>query len=203
MQRKSRRRRRKHNIQEFTFRNKRISFNKKAFFKEVLNWTLLIFVAVIVGYSIVTFLFQTVTVVGPSMENTLKDGQVVVVNKIEYKFKDVKRYDIIAYSQVDSDEYYEIKRVIGLPEETVLIDDGCIFINGEQLTDVPFDDKILTAGIAGKEIVLSEDEYFVLGDNVNNSEDSRYSNVGNITSQEILGKVVYIYSPKEYRGKVK
>ena len=85
----------------------------------------------------------------------------------------------------------------------MLIQDGVIYINGEELTDTPFDDKILTAGIAGEEIVLSKDEYFVLGDNVNNSEDSRYTNVGNITSKEILGEVVYIFSPKEYRGKIK
>lgn len=193
------RRRRRSNIQEFTFRNKRFHFNRRVFVREFLNWVLLIFVAAIVGYAIVTFIFQSVTVVGPSMNDTLKDGQIVIVNKLAK----IERYDIIAYSQVEDDSYYEIKRVIGLPEETVLIKDGFIYINGEQLTDTPFDDKILTAGIAGEEIVLSEDEYFVLGDNVNNSEDSRYTNVGNITSQEILGEVVYIFSPKEYRGKIK
>jgi len=70
-----------------------------------------VFVAVIVGYAIVTFGFQTVTVVGPSMNPTLADSQVVLVNKIVYKVSDVKRYDVIAYSRVDGDGYYDIKRV--------------------------------------------------------------------------------------------
>ena len=174
----------------------------KRFFREIFNWVLLVFIAAIVGYAIVTFIIQTVMVVGPSMEGTLKDGQIVIVNKLNYTFGQVERFDIIAYSQVESDDYYEIKRVIGLPEETVQIKEGFIYINGERLEDVPFDERILTAGIASEEIVLSKEEYFVLGDNVNNSEDSRYTNVGNISESEILGEVVYIFSPKEDRGKI-
>ncbi len=67
---------------------------------------------------------------------------------------------------------------------------------------MPFDDYILSSGNARTEIVLGENEYFVLGDNVNNSEDSRYTNIGNVSKTEILGKVVYVYSPKESRGKI-
>ncbi len=182
-----------------TKENKKL--NKKSFFKRVLNWFLLIFIAAIAGYSLVTFLFQTVRVVGPSMNNTLKDGQLVLVNKFTYNVNDIERYDIVVFSQVENDNYYEIKRVIGLPGETVQIKDGFIYINGERLTDTPFDDRILTAGIASEGVKLSKEEYFVLGDNVNNSEDSRYNNVGNISKSEILGKVVYIINPKEARGK--
>ncbi len=184
-------------------KKKRFRFSFKAFTSGVLNWVLLIFVAAVVGYSIVTFLFQTITVIGPSMNNTLQDGQVVIVNKICYTIGDVERYDVVAFSQVETENYYEIKRVIGLPGETVQIKDGFIYINGERLEDLIYDERILTAGIASDEIKLSDDEYFVLGDNVNNSEDSRYSNVGNISKSEILGKVVYIISPKENRGKVR
>lgn len=169
----------------------------------ILHWFVIILVAAIVGYSFVTFFYQTVTVVGPSMSDTLLDGQVVVVNKFIYNFHSVERYDIIAYSQVGQDEYYEIKRVIALPEETVRIVDGDIYINGKRLDDVPFNDEILTSGTASEEILLGDNEYFVLGDNVNNSEDSRYTNVGNIIKSEILGKVVAIYKPKEQRGRIK
>ncbi|MBQ8413281.1 MAG: signal peptidase I [Lachnospiraceae bacterium] len=183
-------------------KNKKKS-NKRSFLGEILNWILIIFIAAICGYAVVTFMFQTVTVIGPSMSTTLEDGQVVIVNKMTYSFSDVERFDIIAYSQIESEEYYEIKRVIGLPEETVQIKDGFVYINDVKLENLPFDDRILTSGIADKPITLSKDEYFVLGDNVNNSEDSRYSNVGNISKSEILGKVVYIISPKEDRGKVK
>lgn len=163
---------------------------------------MLILVAMVMGYAFVTFCYQTVQVVGPSMSDTLKDGQVVVVNKFAYTFGDVERYDIVAYSKMDTNNYYEIKRIIGLPKEHVLIQDGEIYINGEKMEQLPFDERILTSGIASDEIVLGDNEYFVLGDNINNSEDSRFTNVGNINKTEILGKVVMIITPKEDRGKV-
>ena len=175
----------------------------KHIFSGAFNWLLLIFVAVIAGYSLVTFCVQTVTVIGPSMNGTLTDGQVVFVNKLYYKFHDVERYDIIAFSLVESDDYYDIKRVIGLPGETVSIKEGMVYINNQPLGTSVIEEKILTAGIAKNEIKLGANEYFLLGDNVNNSEDSRYTNIGNVSSAEILGKVSYIWSPKESRGKLK
>ena len=111
----------KHNLSRYVSkRNSKI----KRFFRSFWRWILLVFVAVIVGYAIVTFGFQTVTVVGPSMNPTLADSQVVLVNKIVYKVSDVKRYDVIAYSRVDGDGYYDIKRVVGLPGETIRISNG-------------------------------------------------------------------------------
>lgn len=175
----------------------------KRIFSGAFNWLLLIFVAIIAGYSLVTFCVQTVTVIGPSMNGTLTDGQVVFVNKLYYKFHDVERYDIIAFSLVESDDYYDIKRVIGLPGETVSIKEGMVYINNQPLGTSIIEEKILTAGIAKNEIKLGANEYFLLGDNVNNSEDSRYTNIGNVSSAEILGKVSYIWSPKESRGKLK
>ena len=167
--------------------------------KNVFNWLILIIIAIIVGYTFVTFLYQTVTVVGPSMSNTLRDGQVVWVNKYVYKFRDIDRYDIVVYSKVDSDDYYEIKRVVALPEETICIKNGNIYIDGQMLDDLPFDNSILTSGVASNEIKLGKDEYFVIGDNVNNSEDSRYTNIGNIDKSEILGKVVHVFSSGKQR----
>ncbi|MCM1287072.1 MAG: signal peptidase I [Clostridium sp.] len=175
----------------------------KHIFTGAFNWFLLIFVAVIAGYSLVTFCVQTVTVIGPSMNGTLTDGQVVFVNKLYYKFHDVERYDIIAFSLVEGDDYYDIKRVIGLPGETISIKEGMVYINDQPLGMSVIEEKILTAGIAKNEIKLGANEYFLLGDNVNNSEDSRYTNIGNISSAEILGKVSYIWSPQESRGKLK
>ena len=170
----------KHNLSRYVSkRNSKI----KRFFRSFWRWILLVFVAVIVGYAIVTFGFQTVTVVGPSMNPTLADSQVVLVNKIVYKVSDVKRYDVIAYSRVDGDGYYDIKRVVGLPGETIRISNGDIYINGERRSDVPF---TMTVQIS-----------------VNNSEDSRYTNVGNIAKTEIKGKVVSILLPRSDKGKVK
>ena len=183
------RRRRSRHSEGLSFRPFRVHFNKRKLIREILNWVLVVFIAAVVGYAFVTFAYQTVTVVGPSMRETLSDGDVVVVNKFVYKFNDVERYDIVAYSQVGNDSYYEVKRVIGLPGESVLIKDGLVYINGTALRDMPISDKILSAGIASQEIKLGDKEYFVLGDNVNNSEDSRYTNVGNISSSEIIGRV--------------
>lgn len=197
------RRRRARHREGFSLRPGRVHFNKKKLMREIFNWFLVIFIAAVVGYAFVTFAYQTVTVVGPSMRATLSDGDVVLVNKYIYKLHDVERYDIIAYSQVDNDSYYEIKRVIALPDETIIIKDGLIYINGTALKDLPFDEKILNAGMAGTEIKLGSDEYFVLGDNVNNSEDSRYTNVGNISGSEIVGRVEYRISPKDSRGKMR
>ena len=173
------------------------------FFKSVLNWVILIFVAAIAGYAFVTFCYQTVEVIGPSMNPTLKDGQIVLVNKLDYKFHDIKRYDIVVYSKIDSDAYYDIKRVIALPGENIKISSGRIYINDEQIKDCPIQDNIVNSGIAAGGITLGKNEYFVLGDNVNNSEDSRYTNVGVISKTEIKGKVVYITRPKEDKGKIK
>ena len=190
----------KHNLsRHVSKRNSKI----KRFLRSFWRWLLLVFIAMIVGYAFVTFGFQTVTVVGPSMNPTLSDSQVVLVNKIVYKVSDVKRYDVIAYSRVKGGAYYEIKRVVGLPEETVRILNGDIYINGERRSDVPFTMAIQISGIAEEEITLGENEYFVMGDNVNNSEDSRYTNVGNIAKTEITGKVVSILSPRSDKGKVK
>ncbi len=175
----------------------------RKFFKKIINWIILILIAVIVGYAFVTFCYQTVEVVGPSMNPVLKDGQTVIVNKMDYRFHDVKRYDIVVYSKVDSDSYYDIKRIIGLPGETVQIINGRVYINDEQLKDVPFETQIINPGLAADKISLGKNEYFVLGDNVNNSEDSRFTNVGIISKSEIKGKVVSIYRPKKDKGKVK
>ena len=75
-------------------------------------------------------------------------------------------------------------------EEKIQILDGSIYVDGEQLNDVPFDDLIVSAGIADEEFILGKDEYFVIGDNCNNSEDSRFTNVGAVTKDSIEGKVI-------------
>lgn len=182
---------------------KKKRFSLKSLSSALKSWLLLIFIAIITGYAFVTFLFQTVTVIGPSMMPTLKDNEVVIINKLDYRLHSIERYDVVAYKKVDSNGYYDIKRVYGLPGETVLIKDGRIYINGEVLEDRPVSEAILVTGIAANETVLGKDEYFVMGDNVNNSEDSRFSNIGNISSTEIKGKVVYVVSPKGDKRKVR
>ena len=122
---------------------------------------------------------------------------------LNYLFHEPERFDLIAFKQREGDNsYYNVKRVIGLPGETVTIKDGHVFIDGAALSDLPFDENILTEGLALEGVTLEKGEYFVLGDNVNNSEDSRFANMGNILKNEILGKVTYRWLPKQNRGRL-
>ena len=177
--------------------------NKEHLLNNLFQWFIIVLSGAIFGYAIITFGFQTVTVVGPSMNKTLEDGEVVIVNKLTYKISDIDRYDVVAYSLIENDGYYDIKRVIGMPGEKVTIKDGYIYINDKQLQNSPYNEKIITSGLASEGVTLGDGEYFVLGDNVNNSEDSRYTNVGNISKVEILGKVSFIIKAEDKKGKVK
>lgn len=177
--------------------------NKRELIRSLGRFAISILIVMIIGYSIVEFGVQTLRIVGQSMEPNLQNGDVVLVNKIGYVFGEPQRFDIIAFKQREGDNsYYNVKRVIGLPGETVTIQDGYIFIDGVVLTELPFEEKIATEGLAMEGITLEKGEYFVLGDNVNNSEDSRFANMGNILENEILGKVVYRWLPKTTRGKL-
>lgn len=183
--------------------NKDSKENKEHILNNLFQWFIVVLSGAIFGYAVITFGFQTVTVVGPSMNKTLEDGEIVIVNKLTYKISDIERYDVIAYSLIENDGYYDIKRVIGMPGEKITIKDGYIYINDKQLQNSPFNEKIITSGLASEGVTLGDGEYFVLGDNVNNSEDSRYTNVGNISKVEILGKVSYIIKAEDKKGKVK
>ena len=120
----------------------------------------------------------------------------VIVNKIDYYLKSPKRNDVIVYKQSNIEHsYYEIKRVIGLPGETVKIKNGMIYINDEVLKEKIKTETIENAGLAEEGIKLDDNEYFVLGDNRNDSEDSRFASVGNVLRNEILGKAVAIEKP--------
>lgn len=147
------------------------------------------------SFLLVTFVIQRTTVVGSSMELTLHDGDNLMIDKISYRLHDPERFDIIVFPpKMDEDTLY-IKRVIGLPGETIRIDEyGIIYINDVILPENYGREVILNPGIAINPIKLGDDEYFVLGDNRNNSADSRIENVGMIERKEIVGKAwVRIY----------
>ena len=164
--------------------------------KEIIIWLLLIVVTITASYFITTNIFVKTAVAGVSMEPTLMEGQVVIVNKIEYYLKSPRRNDVIVYKQSNREHsYYEIKRVIGLPGETVKIKNGIIYINDEALKEKVKTETIENAGLAEEGIKLDDNEYFVLGDNRNDSEDSRFASVGNVLKNEILGKAVATEKP--------
>lgn len=155
---------------------------------EILSF--LIYVAVVVGatFLIIHFVGQRTYVSGSSMENTLSDGDNLIVDKITYRFSDPQRFDIIVFPFRYEDHVYYIKRIIGLPGETVQITDGDIYIDGEILQESYGREVIKDSGLASEPIVLGEDEYFVLGDNRNDSTDSRDPSVGVIHRDEIIGR---------------
>lgn len=157
--------------------------------KEIFSTLLYILAVLAVTYLVITFVGQRTQVIGSSMEPTLSDNDNLIVDKISYRFKAPQRYDIIVFPFQYSENTYYIKRIIGLPGETVYIDEnGMIYIDGELLSESYGREVMLSAGRASEPITLGEDEYFVLGDNRNNSSDSRDPSVGNIHRDDIIGK---------------
>lgn len=156
--------------------------------KEILSWVFYIAFVLVLTWVIITFVGQRTRVDGRSMMNTLHDGDNLIVEKLSYRFSDPKRFDIIVFLPTGKKEYY-IKRIIGLPGETVQIDEnGNIYINGELLEENYGAETIQNPGRAAKPITLGDDEYFVMGDNRNNSKDSRSEEVGNVKRSQIIGR---------------
>ena len=151
--------------------------------------------------------YQT-PVEGESMEPTLTDGDSVVIQRLSYYFTDPKRYDVVVfpvnYDSESQEKTYYIKRVIGLPGETVQIIDGSVYINNEKLTDDKYSSTTINeAGIAENPLVLGENQYFVMGDNRNMSTDSRNSYVGLVNKNDIVGEAWICTWPLTHFGGLK
>ena len=150
---------------------------------ELLSWLIYIVIVVILSLGIITFIGQRTKVSGHSMETTLSDGDNLIVDKISYRFRDPERFEIIVFPFQYEEHTYYIKRIIGLPGETVQVIDGYVYINGEMLDENYGLEVMDDPGIAAEPITLGEDEYFVLGDNRNHSSDSRDPSVGVASSR--------------------
>lgn len=151
----------------------------------------LIYILVVLGatWLLITYVGQRTQVKGSSMEPTLSNNDNLIVDKLSYRFKDPQRFDIIVFPFQYEEHTYYIKRIIGMPGETVFIDEeGTIYIDGEILSEDYGREVMISPGRAGEPITLAQDEYFVLGDNRNNSSDSRDPSVGNIRRENIIGK---------------
>ena len=172
--------------------------SKDSLVKEVISVIINVLVCFFIVFIITHYIGQRTVVSGSSMEDTLSDKDNLIVDKISYRIHDPERFDVVVFPyQYEEDTYY-IKRIIGLPGEVVRIDSaGTIYINGEPLDENYGTEVILNSGLASNEVLLGPDEYFVLGDNRNNSTDSRFESVGNIDGDDIVGKAwlrVYPFS---------
>lgn len=157
---------------------------------------------------VTTYVAHQTTVEGESMEPTLTDGDSVIIQRLSYYFADPKRYDVVvfpvSYDDGTAKKTYYIKRVIGLPGETVQIIDGSVYINNEKLDDDVYGAAAINeAGIAENPLVLGENQYFVMGDNRNMSTDSRNSYVGLVNKNDIIGEAWLCTWPLNHFGGVK
>ena len=165
------------------------------------KWIFKIAVVCLLAFVAVWYFGQQVSTVGDSMNPVLSKGDVVVVNRIVYNATTPKRGDIIVFKPKGNENaHYYIKRIIGLPGETVEIMENHIYIDGEKLEEDYETTDIDDVGIVNEKIQLDGDEYFVLGDNRKSSEDSRNADIGNVKREYIYGKAWFVLSPKKDFG---
>lgn len=164
--------------------------------KEVAVWIIEIVIVLAIAFVFVYYIGLRTSVVGQSMSPALENKQEILVNRFIYSVSNPKPNDVIVFLPNGNEKsHYYVKRVIGVPGDTVEVKDGAVYVNGELFEEKVETAAILDPGLASEKITLEEDEYFVLGDNRNNSEDSRYANIGNVKKEYIIGKAWFIVSP--------
>ncbi len=167
----------------------------------VFEWLFLIVIAILFAYVSVYVFGQQRTNIGQSMDPTLAGGDVCLINILAFQVGTPKVGDIVSYKPNGSvNAQADIKRVIAVPGQTIQILDGMIYINGKVFLEGKDYPAITRAGLAEEPVTLDDGEYFLMGDNRNNSEDSRDPEIGLVKSEMIEGKVWYILSPTEHRG---
>lgn len=166
-----------------------------------MRWVFEIVVTLVLAAMVGIMLFQTVTMQESSMEPTIAVGDHFFINRVVYKFSSPKRGDLIVFrTNASDDAALHIRRVIGLPGETIQISGGRILIDGEAYKEGKDFPMISNPGLASSSITLESGEYFVLGDNRNNSEDSRYADIGMVKKRYIAGKIWFTCAPFEKLG---
>lgn len=176
----------------------------RTFLKDMLGMSLYLLGILVLTFLLIQYVGQRTVVHGESMENTLSDGDNLIVDKITYRFHEPSRFDVIVFPYQQGKDTYYIKRVIGLPGDSVYIDEeGRIFINGEKLMEGFGREVILDPGMAADTIHLGAGEYFVLGDNRNASADSRDPSVGVVKRDQIIGRAWLRIYPFDSIGFIK
>ena len=172
--------------------------------QEIIIWLFQIALVCFAAFVLVWYFGQSVSVIGDSMNPGLKNGDITLVNRLVYDVRKPRRGDIIAFKPNGNESsHYYMKRVIGLPGETIECKEGIIFIDGEMLEEDYKTTAIEELGLLEEPITLKSDEFFVLGDDRQSSEDSRMANIGNVKRSEIAGKVWFVISPIKHLGIVR
>lgn len=156
--------------------------------KKIFDLGMFLLIVLILTYLLSNYVVERIVIENHSMESTLYPDDSVLIDKLSYRFKEPKRFDIIVFKQNGTGEEL-IKRVYGLPHERIRINNGIIYVNDEEIKDI---DGVCAPDYAGKaavDIELLEGEYFVLGDNREVSIDSRYDEVGLVTNTRIIGRM--------------
>ena len=186
---------------DFNRRKKDVNF---PLLKEIFSWIIEIAIVLMMAFVLVYFIGMRTSVVGQSMSETLENGDQILVNRFMYKVIGPKANDVIVFLPNGNEKsHYYVKRVIGVPGDTVQIKNGRIYVNGTEFTEKVDVASIEDAGLAADAVTLGDDEYFVLGGNPNNSEDSRYANIGNIKREYIIGKAWFVISTGDRFGFIK
>lgn len=175
-------------------KSKRKSKRKYSGLLGMLKFCVFLLIVLVLSFFLTNYVFRRTIVRNVSMQETLYDGDNIIMDEIPSHLKNIKRFEIICFKNYTEKELI-IKRVIGLPGETVRIKDGIIYIDGEEIRDVKGLSEPKEAGLAASDVVLADDEYFVLGDNRDESIDSRFAEIGNIRQKDIIGKAQLVYFP--------